>query len=98
MEQNFKPLPPLSRVQELLYLDEAGYLRWRVNRRRIKAGTLAGTRKGKPGDGSVTIDGEPYRAGRLISLLKNGVPPTERVLTGAPLGRRYLRGSGYGLP
>ena len=89
---DFTPLPPLSRVQELLYLDEAGCLRWRVQRGRIRPGELAGKRDRRLNDRSVGIDGKQYRSNRLIWLLKHGEDPGEqRLLTGVPLGRSYAR-------
>ena len=67
--QNFTPLPPLGRVNELLFYDEAtGRLHWKVPVARwIKIGDEAGTYN--RGAIDVTIDRVTYRAHRIIWLL-----------------------------
>lgn len=71
----FKPLPPLQRVQELLAYDPAtGKLYWRQPVARwIQAGDEAGTRVKHAID--VTIDRKTYRAHRIIWMLQTGKDP-----------------------
>jgi hypothetical protein len=66
---NFKPLPSLERVNELLSYNEAtGRLHWKVSVARwIKIGDEAGTYGHCAVD--VTIDKATYRAHRIIWLL-----------------------------
>lgn len=66
---NFKPLPPLERVNELLsYNEEAGRLHWKISVARwIKVGDEAGTYGHCAVN--VTLDKITYRAHRIIWLL-----------------------------
>ncbi|WP_213775075.1 HNH endonuclease signature motif containing protein [Bradyrhizobium sp. dw_78] len=66
-----------ERARELLSYDEqSGELTWRVHKRRVKPGTIAGT----PHTGgyiSVKVDGRRYYAHRLAFLIKTGRWPSE---------------------
>ena len=70
-----KPLPPLSRVKELLdYNPETGVFTWKVTRKGMNAGDSAGTKKTK-GHLGISIDGVEYYAHRLVYLYMTGEDP-----------------------
>ena len=72
---NFKPLPRVSRIKELLtYEPETGKLFWKQKVARwISVGDEAGTHGHCAVD--ITIDGITYRAHRIIWLLVTGEDP-----------------------
>lgn len=80
------PLPPLERLNELFeivpvaesqYGTQSGLL-WRGNRRKARAGSVAGTiSKDKKGrvDWRVRVDYKPYCVSRIIFYMVNSVDP-----------------------
>ena len=62
------------RAREILFIDEAGALRWRVARGVKKAGSMAGSLKA---DGyiDICIDKKTYRASRVVWLITHGEWP-----------------------
>jgi hypothetical protein len=74
-------LPPLERVQELLYEDpeQPGVLRWRVSRGCQPAGSVAGGLNGG-GRRRIVIDGVLCYASRLLWLLRTGEDPGAGVI------------------
>ena len=72
--------PELTRaeVSELLsYEPESGVFRWKVDRRRVKAGDVVGSDRG--GYSVIDVNGRQYLAHRLAFLLMTGEWPAEDV-------------------
>lgn len=68
-----------ARLRELLDYDPAdGQLRWRVNRKRARAGALAGTAR-QDGYQAIGIDGAHYSAHRLAWLHVHGSWPRHQI-------------------
>lgn len=72
-----------ARVQELLSYDPStGEFRWKVNRNRKKAGSVAGCESTKH-DGKkywcIQVDGKMYKAHRLAWLVTHGEFPPEQI-------------------
>jgi len=78
MQSRPKPLPLLSRLQELLDYDpETGILRWKIDRGPTRINMVAGYID-KYGYRQVRVDGVNYRAHRLAWALGTGEPlPTD---------------------
>ena len=74
-----KPLPPVKRLRELLnYNPDTGVLTWRVQRRSIKPGSVAGA-VGKWGYRDVTVEGVSYKAHRIIFKIMTGRDPVNDI-------------------
>jgi hypothetical protein len=75
---SYKPLPPLSRLRELLDYDPAiGQLRWRVRlSNRTKIGAVAGTVR-PDGYCKIRIEGNFFYSHRIIWYLLKGKDPGE---------------------
>ncbi|MNV62702.1 hypothetical protein D3C71_1552600 [compost metagenome] len=69
----------IKRVHELLHYDPAtGLFTWRVDRRRARAGDVAGAIRGL-GYLAISIDGVQFYAHRLAFLMMNGMWPSRSV-------------------
>lgn len=69
----------IERVRELLSFDpDTGIFRWRVNRNRHAAGTVAGT-PGSSGHILIRIDGTNYLSHRLAWLVTHGAWPPDQI-------------------
>jgi hypothetical protein len=74
----FKMLPPLERLNELLFIDADGNLRWKKKPhsrcKHIESGAIAGSAKAD-GYWRVTIDGSHYYSHRIIWKIETGTDP-----------------------
>ncbi len=75
-EMKRRPLPSQERLNEL-FTYESGQLFWKVSRRGIKVGDLAGCRK-SDGYWTVMVGGKHYLRHRLIWKMFYGEPPADK--------------------
>ena len=79
MSRNYKEMPPLWRVQQLLKLSDAypSGLEWVVDKACNKAGSQAGRQNKSNGYYVVSIDNEVYLAHRLVHYLRTERDPLD---------------------
>ena len=71
------PLPSYEKVRELFDYDpRTGLLYWRKARSNIKAGSVAGAKRGDEGYLQVSIDNKLYRVHLIIWVWMTGFEPT----------------------
>lgn len=63
----------------LSYTQDTGELVWKENRRRVKAGDIAGSVHKKSGYVFIGVNGKVYQAHRLVWLYHYGVWPTKQM-------------------
>ena len=86
MSRNYKEMPPLWRIQQLIRLSDRypSGLEWAVDKACNKAGSQAGRRNKTNGYYLVSIDNEMYLAHRLVHYLRTGHDPQDCDILHAP--------------
>ena len=90
MPTKINELPPTDELRRLFFVDDNGVLRWRVNRRRARAGAIAGhIKRSKCGTEYwyVRVGGKKYFAHRIVWAMIYGDCP-------AHLQIDHVRGNG----
>ena len=76
MKRKYKMLPSNARLNEVLsYNPKTGELRWKVNKRNVKAGNKAGCLLRRTGYRSISIDGAVYLEHRICYKIATGWDP-----------------------
>tara|TARA_R100000781_G_scaffold76428_2_gene47484 strand:+ start:88 stop:432 length:345 start_codon:yes stop_codon:yes gene_type:complete len=77
MSRNYKPLPPIWRLNELFMLSNCcpNGLVWRVNKAKNKPGDPVGKLNKSTGYYMVSVDNEVYMVHRIVYYLRMGIAP-----------------------
>ena len=77
MSRNYKPMPPIWRLNELFELSDdcPNGLIWRVNKAKNKPGDPVGKLNKSTGYYMVSVDNEVYMVHRIVYYLRMGIAP-----------------------